>query len=182
MQWLKKKRKVALHEALGKIKAGKCVSIIFVSSRKYIFFFHKVCFFVGRAELMLLGFISLLLTMTQETALSDICVPKKVGDSWHPCKEDVYSKKKYHDPCLEKVSKLLITPFVWICKRKDTCTSFAGQGATCFSIRNSPAPYLHLCIGTFSCSLLCCHLHLGKTKGNYQLLLINNYTLVRLVY
>lgn len=51
---------------------------------------------------MLLGFISLLLTVTQES-ISNICVPKKVGDSWHPCKKDIYSKNKYYDPCLEKV-------------------------------------------------------------------------------
>lgn len=36
-------------------------------------------------ELMLLGFISLLLTVFQ-SPVSKICVPKSVGDSWHPCK------------------------------------------------------------------------------------------------
>lgn len=34
---------------------------------------------------MLLGFISLLLTVGQGV-ISKICVPKSVGDSWHPCK------------------------------------------------------------------------------------------------
>ncbi|RWW06062.1 hypothetical protein GW17_00030634, partial [Ensete ventricosum] len=36
-------------------------------------------------ELMLMGFISLILTVTQGL-ISKICVPKSVGDSWHPCK------------------------------------------------------------------------------------------------
>lgn len=35
-------------------------------------------------ELMLLGFISLLLTVGQGP-ISNICISKKVGDTWHPC-------------------------------------------------------------------------------------------------
>ncbi|XP_030447948.1 MLO-like protein 6 [Syzygium oleosum] len=60
-QWLKKKHKRALYEALEKIKS----------------------------ELMLLGFISLLLTVGQGP-ITNICIPKKVGATWHPCnkKED----------------------------------------------------------------------------------------------
>ncbi|CAL9108646.1 unnamed protein product [Musa textilis] len=56
-KWLKKRRKKALYESLEKIKS----------------------------ELMLMGFISLLLTVGQ-SLISKICVPKSVGDSWHPCK------------------------------------------------------------------------------------------------
>lgn len=66
--WLKKKRKAPLREALEKVKA----------------------------ELMLLGFISLLFTIVQDS-LSNICVPKKVGHSWHPCKYT--DSGKYYDPC-----------------------------------------------------------------------------------
>ncbi|KAL6987416.1 hypothetical protein U1Q18_013164 [Sarracenia purpurea var. burkii] len=55
-KWLKKRNKKALNEALEKIKA----------------------------ELMLLGFISLLLTVGQGP-ISDICVAKAIGDTWHPC-------------------------------------------------------------------------------------------------
>lgn len=36
------------------------------------------------AELMLLGFISLLLTVGQGL-ISNICIPEKVGSTWHPC-------------------------------------------------------------------------------------------------
>ncbi|XP_042001480.1 MLO-like protein 6 [Salvia splendens] len=78
--WLKKKRKLALCEALEKIKA----------------------------ELMLLGFISLLLTVTQES-LSDICVPKSVASSWHPCNEKY--NKTYYDPCLAKGKAQLVSAY-----------------------------------------------------------------------
>ncbi|KAJ0967107.1 hypothetical protein J5N97_024024 [Dioscorea zingiberensis] len=56
-KFLTKHHKRALYEALEKVKS----------------------------ELMLLGFISLLLTVGQGL-ISKICVPKSVGDSWHPCK------------------------------------------------------------------------------------------------
>uniref|UniRef100_A0A6N2LSF2 MLO-like protein n=1 Tax=Salix viminalis TaxID=40686 RepID=A0A6N2LSF2_SALVM len=55
-KWLKKKHKTALVEALEKVKA----------------------------ELMLLGFISLLLTILQGP-ISDICIPKSIAATWHPC-------------------------------------------------------------------------------------------------
>ncbi|KAK2977572.1 hypothetical protein RJ640_007208 [Escallonia rubra] len=55
-KWLKKRNKNALFEALEKIKA----------------------------ELMLLGFISLLLTVGQGP-ISDICVSKAIGNTWLPC-------------------------------------------------------------------------------------------------
>ncbi|XP_042374751.1 MLO-like protein 6 [Zingiber officinale] len=54
--WLKKHHKRALYEALEKIKS----------------------------ELMLMGFISFLLTVGQ-SSISKICVPMSVGNSWHPC-------------------------------------------------------------------------------------------------
>ncbi|XP_030526607.1 MLO-like protein 6 [Rhodamnia argentea] len=66
-QWLKKKHKRALYEALEKVKS----------------------------ELMLLGFISLLLTVGQGP-ISNICISKKVGATWHPCsKSQEQGKSKY---------------------------------------------------------------------------------------
>ncbi|KAF3954031.1 hypothetical protein ACB098_08G077200 [Castanea mollissima] len=58
-KWLKKKHKRALYEALEKIKS----------------------------ELMLLGFISLLLTVGQGP-ISSACVSQKIGASWHPCSKE----------------------------------------------------------------------------------------------
>ncbi|XP_042506141.1 MLO-like protein 6 [Macadamia integrifolia] len=57
-QWLKKKHKRALYEALEKVKS----------------------------ELMLLGFLSLLLTVLQ-SPISGVCIPQSVGATWHPCRE-----------------------------------------------------------------------------------------------
>ncbi|KAI5665316.1 hypothetical protein M9H77_24639 [Catharanthus roseus] len=56
LQWLTKRNRRSLCEALGKIKS----------------------------ELMLLGFVSLLLTVGQGP-ISRICVSKSIGNSWHPC-------------------------------------------------------------------------------------------------
>lgn len=55
-EWFKKKHKRALYEALEKVKA----------------------------ELMLMGFLSLLLTVFQNY-ISTICVPKSIAATWHPC-------------------------------------------------------------------------------------------------
>lgn len=55
-KWLTKQHKRALYEALEKVKS----------------------------ELMLMGFISLLLTVGQGP-ISKICIPVSVGNSWHPC-------------------------------------------------------------------------------------------------
>ncbi|XP_039020089.1 MLO-like protein 6 [Hibiscus syriacus] len=74
-KWLKKKHKPALYEALEKVKA----------------------------ELMLMGFISLLLTVLQDS-IADICISKSIADTWHPC--DIKSTAKYPpkevDKCKEK--------------------------------------------------------------------------------
>ncbi|KAI9076128.1 hypothetical protein K1719_041826 [Acacia pycnantha] len=55
-KWLKKKKKKALSESLEKIKS----------------------------ELMLLGFISLLLTVGQKL-ITRICISEEVANTWHPC-------------------------------------------------------------------------------------------------
>lgn len=70
LQWLTRKHKRALYEALEKIKS----------------------------ELMLLGFLSLLLTVGQGP-ISDICISKAVGATWHPC-----SKKEEIDDDKDKSS------------------------------------------------------------------------------
>ncbi|GFP83760.1 mlo-like protein 6 [Phtheirospermum japonicum] len=69
-KWLVKKNNKALYEALEKVKA----------------------------ELMLLGFISLMLTVGQGP-ISEICVSKKIGNSWHPCnrKQENIRYKKQED-------------------------------------------------------------------------------------
>ncbi|KAL6552864.1 hypothetical protein OROHE_008228 [Orobanche hederae] len=80
--WLKKKKKPSLYEALDKIKA----------------------------ELMLLGFISLLLTISQDH-IANICIPKSVGHSWHPCNYEEDDEKKYDDPCFEKGKMQIVSAY-----------------------------------------------------------------------
>ncbi|XP_009596416.1 MLO-like protein 6 [Nicotiana tabacum] len=63
-KWLKSKHKNALYEALEKIKS----------------------------ELMLLGFISLLLTVGQDP-ISNICVSEKIASTWHPCSKQKEAEK-----------------------------------------------------------------------------------------
>ncbi|XP_010558749.1 PREDICTED: MLO-like protein 6 [Tarenaya hassleriana] len=63
--WFKKKHKKALYEALEKVKA----------------------------ELMLMGFISLLLTIGQGP-ISGICISESVASTWHPCSR-AEAEKKY---------------------------------------------------------------------------------------
>ncbi|KAF5205362.1 Mlo-like protein [Thalictrum thalictroides] len=65
-KWLKKKHKEALYEALEKVKA----------------------------ELMLVGFISLLLTVGQGP-ISEMCIPRSVGNTWHPCSKENEPKANY---------------------------------------------------------------------------------------
>ncbi|PSR95177.1 MLO-like protein [Actinidia chinensis var. chinensis] len=66
--WFKKKHKRALYEALEKVKS----------------------------ELMLLGFISLLLTVGQ-APISNICISKSVGATWHPCSKKQEDKLTKYD-------------------------------------------------------------------------------------
>ncbi|KAH6765569.1 Seven transmembrane MLO family protein [Perilla frutescens var. hirtella] len=63
-KWFTSKNKRALFESLEKIKS----------------------------ELMLLGFISLLLTVGQ-SPISNICISKSAGDTWHPCSKSEESSK-----------------------------------------------------------------------------------------
>ncbi|XP_048132578.1 MLO-like protein 12 [Rhodamnia argentea] len=78
-QYLRSKRKRSLIQALDKIKS----------------------------ELMLLGFISLLLTMT-ERPIANICIPKSVAETFLPCSSWESSEEEEETKCLEqgKVSLL----------------------------------------------------------------------------
>ena len=49
---------------------------------------------------MLLGLMSLLLTVLQNS-ISKICIPKSVGSTWHPCKNE--KSKEFKNTC-ENVS------------------------------------------------------------------------------
>ncbi|PIM98067.1 hypothetical protein CDL12_29455 [Handroanthus impetiginosus] len=76
-KWLKSKNKRALFEAVEKVKS----------------------------ELMLLGFISLLLTVGQ-SPISNICISKEAGAKWHPCSKK--EEGKLHKPEEDRRRKLLM--------------------------------------------------------------------------
>nr|AFW98803.1 MLO protein 3 [Rosa multiflora] len=69
-KWFKSRHKRALYEALEKLKS----------------------------ELMLLGFLSLLLTVLQDP-IAGICIPKSVAATWHPCNDATSDSKarKLHE-------------------------------------------------------------------------------------
>lgn len=56
-----------------------------------------------KSELMLLGFISLLLTVGQST-ITDICISKSLGDTWLPCsKKDIKEMDAHHRANKEEI-------------------------------------------------------------------------------
>ncbi|GLT46314.1 hypothetical protein SLA2020_200760 [Shorea laevis] len=101
-KWLKKKHKSALYEALEKIKS----------------------------ELMLLGFISLLLTVGQGV-ISKICIPEKSAATWHPCnskqeaKQNKYSKADYEDNNRRRL--LMVSDFGGSVRRSLAAGSSSGS-------------------------------------------------------
>lgn len=64
------------------------ISFLFLISSSYLFLIHND---ISLAELMLLGFISLLLTVGQGL-ISNICITKAIGATWHPCNKKEESK------------------------------------------------------------------------------------------
>lgn len=73
-------------EALEKIKAGfnHCFRLIFY----FIFTIILIIVVFFCLELMLLGFISLLLTVGT-SYVAKICVPKSLGNKWLPCDKKI---------------------------------------------------------------------------------------------
>ncbi|XP_075521906.1 MLO-like protein 6 [Primulina tabacum] len=78
-KWLKSKHKMALYESLEKVKA----------------------------ELMLLGFISLLLTVGQNL-IAEICISEEAAATWHPCSKRQESEK-YPETLLDGNGRKLLT-------------------------------------------------------------------------
>ncbi|KAF2318557.1 hypothetical protein P3X46_033948 [Hevea brasiliensis] len=81
-KWFKKIHKPALVEALEKIKA----------------------------ELMLMGFISLLLTALQ-SPISNICISESVASTWHPCNKKQEESKTVTDKCAERGKAAFVSAY-----------------------------------------------------------------------
>ncbi|CAL5383323.1 unnamed protein product [Camellia sinensis] len=111
-KWFEKRHKKAMSEALEKIKA----------------------------ELMLLGFISLLLTVST-TYISKICIPAKLGHTMLPCSRKFYEKRKL-------LSTYDDQDFMWhrVLAAADEKTDYcAGKGKISL-VSNSGVHQLHIFI------------------------------------
>jgi mlo protein len=91
LQYLKKKNQKPLYEALQKIKEGhhshlhSSVSLYYNLYGFWVYIYIYFIFFWVNAELMLLGFISLLLTVFQ-ARIAKICISEDLASKWLPCK------------------------------------------------------------------------------------------------
>lgn len=99
VQWLTDRHKKALYEALEKVKTGIqkffCSPFYILEEKIWLCSLIDLlllCTYV-MTELMILGFISLLLVFSQYY-IAKICVPYKVADSMLPCPVAVKSDKK----------------------------------------------------------------------------------------
>lgn len=91
MQWLKKHRKASLYEAIEKLKSGPVILFqipCFTFEQLLLTDFNFSGFCV---VLMLLGFMSLLLTVTQRS-ISKICISNKEADFMLPCRSRAGTK------------------------------------------------------------------------------------------
>ncbi|KAK9154086.1 hypothetical protein Sjap_001566 [Stephania japonica] len=124
-KWLKKKHMSSLHEALEKVKA----------------------------ELMLLGFISLLLTVGQGP-ISRMCIPESVADTWHPCKKVEATKSKIYKDTLvfgeSPIGRRLLSGIDYVGSiRRSLAGAAASECKEARSIKHIP---LFLSFATYSLS------------------------------
>ncbi|KAH1195212.1 MLO-like protein 3 [Glycine max] len=82
IQWLRKNRRSDLVEAIERLKSGFPLSLF-------------------AAELMILGFMSLLLTVTQD-AIIEICIPVRAADTMLPCRKLTSNDTAILDSCSAK--------------------------------------------------------------------------------
>ncbi|WRX12101.1 Mlo-related protein - like 3 [Theobroma cacao] len=137
-KWLKKKHKPALYEALEKVKA----------------------------ELMLMGFISLLLTVAQGT-ISGFCIPESIANTWHPCGKKAETKKDSEKDSESTGRKLLeFSDVSTVARRSLASKEDTWKSCICIDLWYSPAPYIHLCVSNFPYPLLHNNLCFGKNQGN----------------
>lgn len=101
VQYLGRKRRKSLLQALNKIKSGEdfCSRNYWLSSLSGIVLEFS---YLNNADLMLLGFISLLLTVS-EKQIANICIPEGVAESFLPC-QSLTSDEEEESKCQEQVT------------------------------------------------------------------------------
>ncbi|KAH0932920.1 hypothetical protein HID58_010037 [Brassica napus] len=146
--WFKRKNKKALYEALEKVKAGK-FTILY---RLYII----------TLELMLLGFISLLLVVLQ-SPVSQICIPERIAATWHPCSSQ-QELAKYSKDYIDDGRKILedYDSNDFYSPRRSLATK--GESSIGICIWYPPIAYIHLRARCISYSLLHYNLCFGENQ------------------
>lgn len=151
LQWLTERQKKALFEALEKVKAGKLpfplTSYPSSNGLRTPQASHSIWVRFGLfSELMILGFISLLLTFGQ-SYIARICIPEKVVNTMLPCREKTDSSTSRR--------RLL-----WFERRYLAAGSYAPDCKAVSDVKNVPnfPPILWWCILVqFSPSVLLTH-------------------------
>ncbi|KAF3790300.1 MLO-like protein 6 [Nymphaea thermarum] len=197
-QWLTKKHKRALCEALEKLKSGEFYLILLLMLNIYekfcVLYSEEAVAYCTRnnlssvkdhmilnsnafstAELMLLGFISLLLTVGQ-APLSEICISERLGRTMLPCIKKKTSGneeggkgsgdgegKVYNDEVVGR--KLLWSEAPGVDFRRILAGGGGGKSAADLVKCNKPASLFHIRLGAFSCDVLHSHHGYRQSKG-----------------
>ncbi|EMS61495.1 MLO-like protein 8 [Triticum urartu] len=138
-QWFSKRKKKALFDALEKVKS----------------------------ELMTLGFISLLLTVTARY-ISRICIPAGTADTMLPCK---LSRSSEHGEGHGR-RHLSEEPAYFSCPKQ-------GYGVTRFNRWATPATYLRVLPGRLPCNVQCYYNVPGQSKDPSKFRLTHQTSFVR---
>ncbi|WZY85542.1 hypothetical protein YC2023_031926 [Brassica napus] len=133
---LKRRRQDALFEALQKLKE----------------------------ELMLLGFISLMLTVSQ-AAIRHICVPRALVSNMFPCKKPL---EKHHAPESSHTLSFSARHLLSTGASPDHCAAKARAGSVSICGSIASTPYLHLRASGFPRHLLCLNHGSWRSQGNIQ--------------
>lgn len=147
---------------------------------KLINLFIGFFFFLGCAsELMLLGFISLLLTVGQGV-ISDICISEKVGSTWHPCnkKQEEKTNEDVEDTDYENRRRLLtVSDSGGVFRRslagasEDKCAAKVRPIYACVYMVHAPfilrlyslnLRTLHFCSSLYKLTIIPLNLQIGK--------------------
>lgn len=80
-----------MFEAVEKLKTGEVLINLTLNQTGMVFCFSDIVFVLAGAVLIVLGFMSLILSATQGL-ISKICIPNKVANTMLPCRQTAQPK------------------------------------------------------------------------------------------
>ncbi|XP_059663558.1 MLO protein homolog 1-like [Cornus florida] len=110
-----------------------------------------------KTEMMILGFISLLLTIAEEVPVSKICVAKAVANSFLPCKDPQQSSIEPNVSSAAQISDFNSNTNLSGITNDPFWYGFSGVKESNFA-----AKHLHLSPGSIPCSVL----HIDNVSGD----------------